>query len=119
MFALVDCNGFYIRCERVYAKLCMPSIFRDGYTYKKCGVSLNDLSSVDAVQLNFLASAVDLHDERLMEAIDTLNKRYGSGTIRLPVGAFQNGNRVVQSCHNMVSYRISSIVLAKLLVINL
>jgi len=37
---------------------------------------------VDAVQLDFLAPAVDLHDEKLMEAIDALNKRYGSGTIR-------------------------------------
>jgi len=65
-----------------YAKLCMTSIFRDGFSYKKCGVSLNDLSSVNAVQLNFLAPAVDVHDEKLMAAIDLLNMRYGSGTIR-------------------------------------
>ncbi|MBD2176711.1 Y-family DNA polymerase [Pseudanabaena sp. FACHB-1998] len=65
-----------------YAKFCMTSIFRDGFSYKKCGVSLNDLSSVDAVQLDFLAPAVDRHDEKLMEVMDSLNKRYGSGTIR-------------------------------------
>jgi DNA polymerase V len=65
-----------------YAKLCMTSIFRDGFSYKKCGVSLNDLSSVNAVQLDFLAPAVDVHDEKLMAAIDLLNRRYGSGTIR-------------------------------------
>ena len=65
-----------------YAKLCITSIFRDGFSYKKCGVSLNDLSSVNAVQLNFLAPAVDVHDEKLMAAIDLLNMRYGSGTIR-------------------------------------
>jgi len=65
-----------------YAKLCMTSIFRDGFSYKKCGVSLNDLSSVNAVQLDFLAPAVDCQDEQLMSVIDSLNRRYGTGTIR-------------------------------------
>ena len=65
-----------------YAKLCMSSLFREGFSYKKCGVSLNDLSSVDAVQLDLLSPAVDRHDERLMSVIDSLNRRYGSGTIR-------------------------------------
>jgi DNA polymerase V len=66
-----------------YAKLCMSSLFREGFSYKKCGVSLNDLSSVEAVQLDLLSPAVDSLDERLMSVIDTLNRRYGSGTIRL------------------------------------
>ena len=65
-----------------YAKLCITSIFREGFSYKKCGVSLNDLSSVYAVQLDFLAPAVDCHDEQLMSVIDSLNRRYGTGTIR-------------------------------------
>lgn len=65
-----------------FAKLCMSSIFRDGFSYKKCGVMLNDLSSVDAVQLDLLSLAVNSHDEKLMSVIDALNKRYGSGTIR-------------------------------------
>jgi DNA polymerase V len=65
-----------------YAKLCMTSIFREGFSYKKCGVSLNDLSSVDAVQLELLTAAVDPPDEKLMAVIDSLNRRYGSGTIR-------------------------------------
>jgi DNA polymerase V len=60
----------------------MTSIFRDGFSYKKCGVSLNDLSSVDAVQLDLLSPAVDPSDEKLMAVIDSLNRRYGSGTIR-------------------------------------
>jgi len=65
-----------------YAKLCMTSLFREGFSYKKCGVSLNDLSSVDAVQLDLLSPAVDSLDERLMSVIDSLNRRYGTGTIR-------------------------------------
>ncbi|NMF61125.1 Y-family DNA polymerase [Pseudanabaena yagii] len=65
-----------------YAKLCITSIFREGFSYKKCGVSLNDLSSVDAVQLDLLSPAVDCHDEKLMAVIDLLNRRYGSGTMR-------------------------------------
>jgi DNA polymerase V len=65
-----------------YAKLGMTSMFREGFSYKKCGVSLNDLSSVDAVQLDLLSPAVEPSDEKLMEVIDSLNRRYGSGTIR-------------------------------------
>jgi DNA polymerase V len=60
----------------------MSSLFREGFSYKKCGVSLNDLSSVDAVQLDLLTAAVDPPDEKLMAVIDSLNRRYGSGTIR-------------------------------------
>ncbi|GBO52151.1 error-prone, lesion bypass DNA polymerase V [Pseudanabaena sp. lw0831] len=65
-----------------FAKLCMSSLFREGFSYKKCGVSLNDISSVDAVQLDLLAAAVDPPDEKLMAVINSLNRRYGSGTIR-------------------------------------
>jgi DNA polymerase V len=48
----------------------------------KHSLSLNDLSSVDAVKLDLLSPAVDRHDEKLMAVIDELNKRYGNGTIR-------------------------------------
>jgi DNA polymerase V len=65
-----------------FAKLCMTSMFREGFSYKKCGVILNDLSSVDAVQLDLLSHAVDPPDEKLMAVIDSLNRRYGNGTIR-------------------------------------
>ncbi|PZU91258.1 MAG: SOS mutagenesis and repair protein UmuC [Pseudanabaena sp.] len=65
-----------------YAKFCMTSIFREGFSYKKCGVSLNDLSSVDAVQLDLLSPSVNSPDEKLMAIIDSLNRRYGSGTVR-------------------------------------
>ncbi len=34
------------------------------------------------MQLDLLSTAVDVHNERLMEVIDLLNSRYGSGTIR-------------------------------------
>ena len=57
-----------------------PSL--EGNVLRKCGVSLNDISSVDAVQLDFLAPAVDFHDEKLMTVIDSLNSRYGMGKIR-------------------------------------
>ena len=57
-----------------------PSL--EGNVLRKCGVSLNDISSVNAVQLDFLAPAVDLLDEKLMSVIDSLNRRYGTGTIR-------------------------------------
>ncbi|WP_072143621.1 Y-family DNA polymerase [Pseudanabaena sp. 'Roaring Creek'] len=65
-----------------YAKLCISAIFKDGYNYKKCGVSINELSSVNTVQLDLLSVAVNHRDEKLMSVIDDLNRRYGIGTVR-------------------------------------
>ena len=66
------------------ALLGLKAIYRDGFDYAKAGVMLMDLQSDQAHQLE-----LDLEDEpdrdrtRLMMALDTVNARYGKGTLRI------------------------------------
>lgn len=66
------------------ALLGLNAIYRDGYDYAKAGVMLMDLQS-DQVQQQEL----DLEDEpqrdrtRLMQALDTVNDRYGKSTVKM------------------------------------
>src|SRR5215510_7256547 len=65
-----------------YALRGVEQIFRDGYRYQKAGVILTALVPAHQIQ----AHLFDQHDrersQKLMTAIDTINKEWGSGTIR-------------------------------------
>lgn len=59
----------------------LRSIYCEGFNYAKAGVHLLELHSADIVQ-----GELDLDDEtpnrpQLMKAIDTLNDRFGQGTV--------------------------------------
>ena len=59
------------------------SIYRDGYQYKKAGVVLSHLVKNSDVQLN-LFDKIDIDKQRrLMNALDTVNKHCGKGTLIL------------------------------------
>lgn len=67
-----------------YAQTLMRSIYREGYSYKKCGVYLSHLSSRDVLQGDlFGAFSFTLHEQqqRLMETVDALNLAWGKGTV--------------------------------------
>ncbi|NEX14016.1 MAG: DNA polymerase V subunit UmuC [Prosthecochloris sp.] len=72
-----------------YALDILKVIFRDGYAYKKAGVILDGFSPAfpSSVTPSLFdgdgTSAAD--SQALMQAIDTINFRYGSGTLRLAV----------------------------------
>lgn len=60
------------------------SIYREGYSYKKCGVYLSHLSSRDVLQGDlFGAFSFALHEKQrcLMEAVDAINLTWGKGTM--------------------------------------
>jgi DNA polymerase V len=57
-------------------------IYKEGYSYKKAGVILMDLSSSNAEQTNLFEMKNPKHP-KLMEAMDSLNKRLGKHTVRL------------------------------------
>lgn len=59
----------------------LRSIYREGYRFKKCGVSFTELYPADCVQLELFTGASDQH-RRLVEAIDTINNRFGKRTLR-------------------------------------
>jgi DNA polymerase V len=64
-----------------YALRSIEQIFREGYHYQKAGVILTALVPAHQIQ----AHLFDQHDRersrRLMTAIDTINREWGSGTI--------------------------------------
>jgi DNA polymerase V len=75
----------------------LDAIYKDGFKYAKAGVMVLDLQS-DSVQQQEL----DLEDDngsdktRLMSALDTINQRYGKGTMKI-ASAGLDGNRRVWS----------------------
>lgn len=63
----------------------LRKIYRQGYEYKKAGVMLLDLVDMERVQPS-LFSAVERSREKissLMAAMDSLNRKFGSGTVRV------------------------------------
>ena len=57
-------------------------IWRDGFAWKKAGVLLLDLCAKGTVPLSLFEPVVQ-HDDGLMLAMDSINQRYGRGSIRL------------------------------------
>ena len=62
----------------------LERVFRPGQSYIKAGVLLTQLVPESHVQLSLLRPALDLDRRRaLMETVDALNRKLGSGTVRL------------------------------------
>lgn len=60
----------------------LDSIYQEGYEYKKCGVILNKLIKKDFVQTDLFANYDTLKEEQSMYAIDKMNQRHGTNTIK-------------------------------------
>jgi DNA polymerase V len=81
------------------AVMGLQAIFMDGYKYAKAGVMLLDLQSNSIVQ-----GELDLEDgttqeeiiekSRLMMALDTINKRFGRGTMKMASAGLDGDRRV-------------------------
>jgi DNA polymerase V len=74
-----------------YALRGVEQIFREGYRYQKAGVILTALVPAHQIQ----AHLFDQHDrersQNLMAAIDTINREWGSGTIRYAAVGLRRG----------------------------
>ena len=64
-----------------YAGLALKEIFKEGFTYKKSGVILNDLISEEIEQPD-LFFGVDGIDDHLSKTVDYINQKFGTGTIK-------------------------------------
>jgi DNA polymerase V len=64
-------------------------LWRDGYNYKKAGMMLSDISPISMVPGDLLEPLV-AGENRLMEAIDGLNSRFGRGTIKVSTGGMRD-----------------------------
>jgi DNA polymerase V len=67
------------------ATRCMERVFRQGYHYKRAGVIVMGISPDNGVQTNFIDYDAERHEKmkRLDEALDKINREYGSETIVL------------------------------------
>ena len=70
----------------------LQAIFRPGYCYAKAGVMLLDIASASYTQQELMLQEADpTHGDgdRLMHALDTINSRFGRGTIALASAGLQ------------------------------
>lgn len=58
------------------------SMWKPGLRYAKCGVILLDLQVEAEASLNLLPTADPVRSEKLMVALDSVNARFGRGTLR-------------------------------------
>ncbi|NPA25751.1 MAG: Y-family DNA polymerase [Deltaproteobacteria bacterium] len=65
----------------------LRKIHRPGRSYKKAGILLQDLGREDMVQASFFDPVDRRKAARLMQAVDTVNGRMGSGTVNYAAAA--------------------------------
>ena len=64
-----------------YASRMLRRIYRPGFRYKKAGIMFSEIVSEGDRQLNLFYPAVDNNREKLMDVVDTVNRRMGRGTL--------------------------------------
>ena len=73
-----------------WANALCERMFKPGYQYKKAGIMLSEISPVTHRQGDLL-EPVALANDKLMLALDTLNQRFGRGTVKVSTqGAFRD-----------------------------
>jgi DNA polymerase V len=61
----------------------IEQIWKDGFKYKKSGVMLLDITSSEGIQQNLFTGHDDVRRQSIMKAMDSVNGRYGRGTLEL------------------------------------
>lgn len=69
----------------------LRAVYKPGFGYKKAGVILQDLVPIGAVQGALWGSPDTSERQRLLSAIDTINRRHGRGTVQFAVSGLQKG----------------------------
>jgi DNA polymerase V len=67
------------------AQKAMGSIFKTGYRYHKCGLSMQELVPQERVQYGLFSHGDSPRTQAMWEAVDGLNKRFGKNMVR-PLG---------------------------------
>ena len=71
----------------------MRAIFKPGFNYAKAGVMLLDLQTADIEQGELELDEPGTDRTQLMEALDSLNDRYGRNTVSIASGGVAGGKR--------------------------
>lgn len=74
---VTDSTSELIRC----ALQGIRAVYRDGYLYKKAGVMLTGLVPISQTQADLFDSQDRRKSIRLMSALDSINDRWGTGTL--------------------------------------
>jgi DNA polymerase V len=64
-----------------YAKECLKSVYKPGFAYKKCGLTLFDLTEEDGIEADLFSKGPDLKQKLISEALDAVNQKYGKNTL--------------------------------------
>ena len=113
VFALADCNTFYVSCERVVqphlegkpmlaaALGLLGQISKQGIAFHKTGVLLTDLQPESASQPTFWgATSQDRESSKeLMRVLDLINARYGKDTLQYACAEQDTRNLPMETKH--------------------
>lgn len=98
-----------VRTITHWALVCLKQIFKEGYAYKKVGVYLDNLKPASTIQ-NDLFCEIDEESlkksQALMRVFDSINTKYGRGTMQTAAEGFQNSWRMQQNLRS-TSYTTS------------
>jgi DNA polymerase V len=83
-----------LEVNRWAAFLC-ERMFKPDYQYKRAGIMLSEISSVTHSQGDLLETAL-ADNQKLMEALDNLNARYGRGAVKVSTQGAYSGWQMKQ-----------------------
>lgn len=72
------------------AIIALKSIYKDGYKYKKAGVYATGIVPENQIQADIFDTIDRENNQKAMEVMDTLNLRYGYGTLKIASQGFEN-----------------------------
>ena len=89
------------------ATRCTERIFRQGNHYKRAGVIVMGISPDNGVQTNFIDYDSERHEKmkRIDEAIDKINREYGSETIVLGSQQYTNLEEMAKAAHARTKFK--------------
>lgn len=73
------------------ALIAAERIWREGYLYKKAGITLLDLSAASGVQGDLWTAPDTARSKALMRAMDTINANHGRETVKLAGSGIERG----------------------------
>jgi len=68
-----------------YARIALQSIFKEGFQYKKVGVIVSGIIPETSQQLTLFDDTDRVVHQKIMTAVDELNKRFGKDKVRLAI----------------------------------
>jgi DNA polymerase V len=69
------------------AQTAIPTLFKTGVRYYRCGVGLVDLHKEDLFQYDLFNQSTD--SPKLMACMDNINARFGRSTVQIAVKGFE------------------------------